>query len=134
MADHMPPDGVPTWAVAIISVISTIGGWKALSPLARWAGKRFDAIQLARAAERGDFLSQTLTELQSAREEMVEIRQDLGEEKELRMALAIDNAMLTERVEGLTKAMAEDKRDCQKAIKALQNEIRELRKQYGQPS
>lgn len=134
MADLTPPhwDNVPTWLTAVLSVLGTIGGWKALGPLAKWVGKRFDVMQQARATERGDFLTQTLTELKAAREEMADIRQELGEERELRMAVVVENAELRRDVEHLTRAMADDKRDCQRAIRRLETQIAELRRQHGE--
>lgn len=129
MADPFPStDHLPTWLTVALSVITTIAGWKGLGPVAKWAGRRLDLIQQARVAERADLVRQLTGELKAAREEMVELRLAVGQERERRMALATDNATLTERVDGLTKAMADDKRDCQRAIRALQAEIRELRR------
>jgi DNA repair exonuclease SbcCD ATPase subunit len=134
MADWTPSGGeLPTWLTAVLSVITTVAGWKALGPVAKWAGKRLDIMQQTRANERGDFLTQTLTELKSAREEMVGIRQELAEERELRMAVVVENAELRRDVEHLTRTIAEDKRDCQRAIRRLEEQIRELRRQQGGP-
>lgn len=131
MADHLPsPDGVPTWLVAALSVVGTVMSWKGLRPVGRWVARRIDLAQQTRVAERADFVSQLTAQLRAAREEMVEIRKDLAEETELRMALAVDNAVLNERVESLTRAMAEDKKECQRAIRALQNEIRTLQRAH----
>lgn len=128
MADMTPPDHVPTWLTAILSVATTLAGARALGPFMRWLAKRFDVAQQVRASERGGIVTQLTAELRAAREEMVALRRDLGEERELRMAVTVDNAKLTVRVELLTKAMADDKRDCHRAIAALRAEILELRK------
>lgn len=121
-------DNLPTWLVAILSVIGTVAGWSAWKPIGGWAGRRIEAAQQLRAAERGDLVSQLKTQLQATVTEMMELRQDLGEERELRMALAVDNAVLHERVEQLTKAMAEDKEECRREIRRLHIEINELRR------
>jgi uncharacterized protein YydD (DUF2326 family) len=134
VADLTPPgDSVPTWLTAVVSVVTAVASWRALGPVARWAGKRLDAMQQARTAERGDFLSKTITELQAAREEMVAIRQELAEERELRMAVVVENAELRRDVEHLTREMAADKRDHQQAIRRLEGQIRQLRQQHGEP-
>ena len=133
MADQTPPpDGVPTLVTAIVSILSTLGIAKGIGPAARWIGKRLDVMHQAGVRERGDFLTRTIAELQAAREEMVELRRDLAEERELRMAIAMENAVLTERVDRLQEQRNEDKRECEAAIRALRREITVLqRKQAG---
>ena len=63
--------------------------------------------------------------------ELLELRHDLGEERELRMRLSIDNAVLHRDVGHLTKQMSDDKRECQAAIRNLRAEVAELRKKRG---
>jgi hypothetical protein len=70
----------------------------------------------------------------------VQLRQELGEERELRMSFASDYAVLKRDVEHLTRALAEDKRDCQREIRRLNGEVKRLngeiaviRGQRGEP-
>lgn len=130
MADQIPsPDSLPTWLVAALSVLTALAGQRWLTPLARWAGKRLDLVQQARVAERTDLVRQLTRELSSAREEMIELRLEVAQEREQRMKFAVENAMLTERVDGLTTKMAEDKAECQLAIRGLRAEIARLQRQ-----
>lgn len=133
MADLTPPDGVPTWLTAILSVLTTIAGARALGPLGRWIGKRLDVMQQTRASERGDAVARLISELHTSREENVSLRQELGEERELRMAFAADYAVLTERLDNLTRIMAEDKKECQREIRTLRREVAELRRAQRPP-
>lgn len=133
MADQIPPtDGMPTWLIVALSVLTSIGGWKALAPVGRWIGRQIDGIQQARLAERGDLIAQLTAELRTTREENVQLRQELGEERELRMTFATDYAVTKAQVEMLAKTIAEDKTDCQRAIRALQQEIRTLKRQISE--
>lgn len=132
MADQIPPtDGMPTWLIVALSVLTSIGGWKALAPIGRWISRQVDGMQAARLSERGDLIAQLTAELRTAREENVQLRQELGEERELRMTFATDYAVTKAQVEMLAKTIAEDKLDCQKAIRALQQEIRTLKRQIS---
>jgi chromosome segregation ATPase len=148
VAEQLPDGGdLPTWLTVAISVISTVLGWKAWKPFGRWLGRRFDAVQEARAIDRGDTVAVLRQELDAAREEMrakveenVQLRQELGEERELRMSFASDYAVLKRDVEHLTRALAEDKRDCQREIRRLNGEVKRLngeiaviRGQRGEP-
>lgn len=134
MADQITPDGVPTWLTAVLSVATTIAGAKALGPFGRWVGKRLDVMQQLRAADRADTITRLTAELRVSREENVLLRQELGEERELRMTFAADYAVLQERVEGLSREMARDKQECDRAIAALRREVRDLRRQLERPS
>lgn len=135
VADLTPPDPTtaPTWVIAAGSVLTTVLGWQAWKPVGAWLARRLDIHQKAQLEERTNYMSRLITELSGARKELEELRQDLGEERELRMALAVDVAVLTERNESMSKAMAEDKRDCQRAIRSLRDEITRLQKQRGLP-
>lgn len=126
MAEQFPNDGVPTWLTVAASVITTLAGTKGLRPLWRWASRRIEADRQARSIERGDTVARLTTELKQSREENVQLRQELGEERELRMAFAADHAVYKDRVDQMSKAMAEDKADCQRAIRRLNTEIRRL--------
>jgi hypothetical protein len=135
MADQMPPsDGLPTWLIVALSVLTSIGGWKALAPIGRWFSRHIDARQQAQISERGDLITQLNAELRAAREENVHLRQELGEERELRMTFATDYAVTKAQVEMLARTITEDKKDCQRAIRALQQEVRELKRQIGAQS
>lgn len=123
------PDGLPTWLTVVISVITTVAGAKAWGPIGRWLGHRIDKAQQIRAAERGDMVARLTADLRSAREEAVGLRAELGEERELRMTFAADYAGMKERVAVLERVMAEDKKECQAAIRSLRAEIRELKRQ-----
>lgn len=137
MADQLPGggDAVPTWLVAIVSVGTTIVGWRIWRPIGRWIAARLEADRQARAIERGDLVAQLQaqvaaaeTRLSATREEMLELRQDLGEERELRMALAVENAVQKERIENLERSLSEEKDECRQAIARLEREIREMRR------
>ncbi len=124
---------MPTWLAMFGSVISTILAWKAWQPLGAWLARRLELSQQATAAARGDYVAQLVAELRGARDELAELRQDLGEEKELRMAVVVENAELRRDVDHLTKQIAEDKLECQKAIRALRQQIQQLQKPRTQP-
>lgn len=134
MADQLGGgDGLPTWLVAILSVIGTLAGWSSWRPIGAWVGRRLDAAQREKSVERTDMIARLTTELTAAREETrsrveenVQLRQELGEERELRMTFAQDYAVLKERIEGMSRVQAEDKRDCQREIRRLNGEIRRL--------
>ena len=132
MAENFPGgDGVPTWLTALLSVGGTLASWWAWRPIGHWVSKRLDIDRQTRTAERFDLVSQLKTQLTATVAEMLQLRLDLGTERELRMAAAIENAGLRRDVEHLTKQIAEDKRECQVAIRGLRAEIAELRKQRG---
>jgi septal ring factor EnvC (AmiA/AmiB activator) len=126
-------DGVPTWLAMLGSVISTILAWKAWQPLGAWLARRLEVSQQAQAAAQGNYVAQLVTELKAARAEMAELRQDLGEEKEIRMAVVAENVGLRRDVDHLTRQIAEDKRECQAAIRSLRTQIQQLQKQRGSP-
>lgn len=138
--DHFP-EGTPTWLVALVSVVATVAGAQSLKPLWKWIGRRLDADQQRRALERGDAIATLNAELKKAREEAMALRLELAEERELRMSFATDYAVLKERVETLTRVAAEDKLECDRAIRRLNGEVRrlndrviELSRQVGGPS
>ena len=132
MAENIPGgDGVPTWLTAALSVAGTAASWWAWKPVGSWLSRRLDIDRQAKSAERFDLVSQLKTQLTATVAEMLQLRLDLGTERELRMAAAIENAGLRRDVEHLTKQIAEDKRECQAAIRGLRAEIAELRKQRG---
>ncbi len=134
MADQIPSgDGVPTWLAMLGSVVSTVVAWQAWKPLGAWLARRLDVSAQMSAAERGNYVAQLVTELKSAREELAELRQDLGEEKELRMAVVVENAELRRDVDHLTRQIAEDKRDCQAAIRSLRQQIQRLQPREPSP-
>lgn len=133
MADQFSGgDGVPTWMVMLSSILGTVLTWKAWGPVGAWIAKRLDLNTQAHLAERTDYVARLVSELSAARDELAELRQDLGEEKELRMAMAIENAVQAERIDALTRTMAEDKRECQAAIRALRAQIQRLQPRQGQ--
>lgn len=134
MADNLAPgDGVPSWLVAVLSVVSTVVGWRAWQPLGRWLSHRIEADRQIRAVERGDLVAQLKAQLQATATEMLDLRKDLGEERELRMALAVDNAVLAERVKQVEAKAIEDKEECRQEIRRLRTEIGELRRQLRGP-
>ncbi len=134
MADHAPwGDGLPTWLTAALSVVGTVASWKALGPVGRWLGRHYDVFQHRRETDYADLVGQLKAQLAATLKELVDLRLDLGSERELRMGLAIENAGLRRDVEYLTKQVADDKRECQAAIRGLRAEIAELRKQRGGP-
>lgn len=132
MSDVNWPDDVPTWLTIALSVLTTLAGAKGLQPAWRWLSKRFEADQQQRALERGDALARLNAELREAREENVQLRQELAEERELRMSFASDYAVHKERVEQMSKVMAEDKADCQRAVRRLNTEIRRLNSEIAE--
>jgi chromosome segregation ATPase len=146
LADQLPDD-TPTWIAVAISVATTVAGLKAWGPLGRWLGRRFDQVQQARLSERADTIARLTAEIAAKNEEAkarveenVQLRQELGEERELRVSFATDYAVLKRDVEHLTRTMAEDKRDCQREIrrlngdiKRLQGEVTEMRSQQREP-
>lgn len=105
---------------------ASVAGWWGWKPVGAWLGKRLSSIQESRAVERGDTVALLTQQLRASREEAMQLRQELGEERELRMTFATDYAVLKERVEHLTKAIAEDKRDCHRAIRRLNQEIERM--------
>lgn len=133
--DQIPSgDNTPTWLVMVLSVATTVVGWRVWKPIGGWLAQRFEADQQAKALERGDLVARLTRDVESARadraravEENMQLRQELGEERELRMAFASDYAVLKREVELLTQAMAEDKLECQRAIRRLEREIGALR-------
>lgn len=130
VASQLPGgDDIPTWLTAVLSVASTLGAWWAWRPIGGWLGKRLEADRQARARERGDAVALLQTQLQATHAEMLELRQDLGEERELRMALAVENAVQRERIENLERSLGEEKEECRQAINRLRTEVRELRQQ-----
>lgn len=129
MADNTPPDHLSTLLTVAGSVVTTVVGLKAWGPLGRWLGKRIETAQQIRAAERGDVIARLTVDLHGAREENVQLRQELGEERELRMSFVADYAALKAEVEMLRIAFAEEKKECQSAIRELKREIRELKRQ-----
>lgn len=133
MADVRLPDDVPTWVTVLLSVVTALAGARGLQPVWRWLSRRVEAEQQARAAERGDTVARLTVELREAREENVQLRQELGEERELRMSFAADYAVYKDRVDQMSRTMAEDKLECQRAIKRLEREIRELRRAHREP-
>lgn len=127
------PEGSPTWLVLLLTVIGTLAGSQGLKPLWGWIGKRLEADRQQRALERGDLVAQLQEQLRTAHEseqqraeENVALRLELAQEREQRMTFARDCAVLSERIDNLTKAMAEDKRDCDAAIRRLTAETRRL--------
>lgn len=131
MADAGPPDGVPTWLSVVLSVLTTVAGMKAWGPIGRWLDRRIETAHQIRAAERGDVIARLTVDLKASREENVELRRELAEERELRMSFAADYAGMKERVTLLERVMAEDKKECQAAIRSLRAEIRELKRQQS---
>ena len=132
MAEQLPED-TPTWVVIAISVATAVAGLKVWGPMGRWIGRRLDQVQQARLVERADTIERLTSELSTAREEartrveeLMQLRQELGEERELRMSFAQDYAVLKNDVAHLTRAMAEDKRDCQREIRRLNGDIKRL--------
>lgn len=125
---NVNPDDVPTWLTALLSVVMTLAGARGLRPVWRWLSRRIEADQQTKALERGDIVARLTAELRQSREENVQLRQELGEERELRMTFATDFAVYKDRVELLTKVMAEDKVECQRAIRRLEREIDALRR------
>lgn len=128
MADNTPPDHLATVLTVAGSVVTTVVGLKAWGPLGRWLGRRIETAQQIRAAERGDVIARLTIDLHASREENVALRQELGEERELRMSFVADYAALKAEVGILREAFAEEKRECQAAIKELKREIRELKR------
>lgn len=134
MADQIPgPDGWSPWLLAAGSMLTGILGWRAWQPIGKWVGRRIDAASHARALERGDLVARLTEDLTAARaeikakvEENVELRQELGEERELRMTFAADYAATKAQIEMLSQKILEDKRDCQREIRGLKGEIRRL--------
>ncbi len=133
VADLTSPDptSAPTWVIAAGSILTTILGWQAWKPLGSWLARRLEIHQKTNAHERTTYMSQLIAELRSARDELVELRADLGKERESRMELASEVARLTERNEMMEKIMADDKRDCQRAIRGLKDEIKRLHAKRG---
>ena len=127
MADITPPgDGIPAWLIALGGAVTSLAGWQVWKPIGRWVAKRLEVQQQLVVGERTNYMSQMIAELRVARDEMVELRKDLGEEKELRMALSVEIAVLTERNVTMTKLMADDKKECQAAIRGLRDQIKRL--------
>lgn len=125
---NIPWDNLPTWVVAMLAIVTTLGLNRAWAPLGKWIGRRLDVQAKVREAERATLIDRLSSDLKDIREEAVELRKDLGEERELRMALAMENAVLTERVDQIQAHRNEDKRECELAIRALRREIVALQK------
>lgn len=127
MAEQVPPDSVPAWAVALSSVVTTVLAWRAWTPIGAWIAHRLDVGAKARAQERADIVTTLSRQVDALGKELAETRQDLREEQMVRASMAVDNAVLNERVENLQKQRADDKRECQQEIARLRAEIREIR-------
>lgn len=127
MQGHLPGGGeIPTWLTALLSIASTIGAWWAWRPIGTWIGRRIESDRQTKLAERREVIARMTVELTTTKEENLDLRRELAEERELRMSFASDVAVLNERLEHLTRAMAEDKRDCQREIRRLNGEVRRL--------
>lgn len=128
MAEQIPtsPD-TPAWLVAVLSIVSTVAAWKAWGPLGKWVGSRIDRADRHRAGERAGTISSLREQIEQLRDELDETRATLAEERELRSALAVENAELRRDVFHLQQQRVDDKRDCERAIRSLREELRELK-------